>query len=186
MTELKVFINIWGLLDENTRGKAANDPTALKTLYDTNREWHDALLEDVFNEICSLYERSIDDSEAYVHNSEIEDENMHGICFGFMHPKSVVLTARGWNGDIRQKFADAVLTLQKNHTPDGKLPLDNPFTYAVKKAAMALDNDFYPYAEQAVALNETNNYFECIIDEKKFAEIAAYPERYAVAVVYVN
>lgn len=179
---MKVLINIWGILDEETRGKAANNPDALKALYDADKVWHDELIESVLREISALYAESVADSEAYID----DDSPFNGICFGFTNPKSVALTARGWNDNIRKTFADAVLALEKNHTPDGKLPLDNSLTYEVKKAAMALDNDFYAYAEYAVALKETNSYLACVIDDKSLADIIARPERYAVATVYVN
>lgn len=184
-TTMKVLINIKSFLDNDPCSETANSPDAFKTLCETDAEWRNELARNIFRKIAGLYSESISDFESYVDRYNA-NEDRDNICFGFTHPKSVALTARGWNDTIRKTFADAVLALEKNHTSDGKLPLDNSFTYAVKKAAKALDNDFDAYANFAVALSEFSNGLSCIIDDASLADIIARPERYAVVTVHVQ
>ena len=130
---------------------------------------------ELFKIVQSIYNSCADDSEAYLID-EFSD-----CVFGEDKPEKIIREASTWNQIIREDFRRALAQLYVVRAQNaGVIPLDNQITYELKKAAMALDNDFYSFAEQATCLGKTQDYFKTVIKDEELAEIRQNPKNYAL------
>lgn len=91
--------------------------------------------------------------------------------------------ASGWNRRVQKDFDTAVKSLagQLKPLPDGTYPwLDGSSTaiYELKKAAMALDGQFYDFANHALLVNQAQ-YFTTVLTSVELSDILQNPEHYA-------
>lgn len=97
----------------------------------------------------------------------------------------MIREASAWNQRIREDFCRTLDNLCAERANNaGVFPLDNQITYELKKAAMALDNDFYSHAELATCLGEMQDYFNTAIKAEELAAILQNPENYALIEVW--
>lgn len=116
--------------------------------------------------------------DAYISDATIDDAEIN---FGFKEPDTIIGRVHDWNSDIQHSFELALNKFQREHLETGKFPLDNLATYELRKAAMAIDDAFYDYAECAHNLDGT---LTVILTEQHLADIQAHPENYAIIDVY--
>lgn len=134
---------------------------------------------ELFETVKDIYNRCAADDEAYLVD-EFSD-----FVFGENEPEKVTREASAWNQEIREDFCRALDNLYTERAKDaGVFTLDNQITYELKKAAMALDNDFYSHAELATCLGETQDYFNTTIKAEELADILQNPENYALIEVW--
>lgn len=133
----------------------------------------------LFETVRNIYNNCANDDEAYLID-EFSD-----CVFGEHEPERVIGEASAWNQRIREDFRRALAQLYAERSKNaGVLPLDNQITYELKKAAMALDNDFYSFAELATCLGEKQDYFNSVIKGEELAAIQQNPENYALIEVW--
>ena len=98
------------------------------------------------------YNEEADDDEAYLAIDHVADDD---IIFGSDNPQAILDAAKEWNillqDNLREALNGYVVSFNKNKGHDNPTAvLDNTATYELKKAAMAVDNDFYAFADDAL------------------------------------
>lgn len=159
------------------------DETALRD--GSNNELDDAA-EILFNTVKDQYNEQADCSDAYLHEyGDVSGlaENL-GLVLGARDPDTIRDTAENWNKRVQKDFDNAVKTLARSlrPLPDGTYPwLDGSSTeiYALKKAAMALDGQFYDFADYALLVNQAQ-YFTTVLTSIELTDILRNPGQYAI------
>lgn len=136
----------------------------------------------LFRTAVEAYNDQAADREAYLHEPD-EDDYAEDLSFvdGAADPDAIREMALGWNGNIAKAFdgsLSAVMSCAKGDGPGKWLSVPGPLVYGLKKAAMALDNDFYSFAEKALLVND-QGYFTTRLQAAELADILAHPENYA-------
>ena len=109
----------------------------------------------------------------------------HEDCiFGMDAPAQLLEVATRWNADIQEAFQNTLDHLLEEAKELGAFPLDNGTTYLHRKAALALDNQFYEYGDWAACLGEEQYYFNTLVSQEELLEIQMHPENYALISVY--
>lgn len=147
-----------------------------------DEEWDSMTAEERRQELYSLtktiYEWSSDDDEAYLCDSI-------GECvFGFEEPERLRNVVREWNPGIIGDFRFALEAIMQEERVNGTIQIDSSASYEMKKAAMALDGDFYPFAGKATCLGEAQNYFSTYVKPTELEEIMMDPSDFAMIEVY--
>lgn len=142
------------------------------------------LTKSVFDAVRSVYDTCCGVPDAYLkeeHPLEIQ------CVFGNdeADPQMIQAEAANWNLRLRADFEKA-LTAVKDYAGNGYrgMPLCNMQTYFLKKAAMALDNTFYAFADYATLLDSGHTCLRAVISEEDLARIIEHPENYAIIEVY--
>lgn len=100
-----------------------------------------------------------------------------GLIDGAEYPDAIKAIAQYWNSDITANFENklANLTAKAGKAKDW---LNHPTeVYQLRVAAMALDDTFYDFAEQALLVNEYGHFTTVLKDAEK-EHILAHPEEY--------
>lgn len=121
---------------------------------------------------------------AYLYESDDEDE-MLGLLNpidGRDDPGWLVRIAENWNAGIQKTYTDAVRALQ-DAAPEGNYLAHPDKVYPVKKAAMALDGDFYMFADYAL-LVDGHGGFTVLMRDDDMARIRACPGDYLIISVF--
>lgn len=141
------------------------------------------LTQHVFKYVRNLYENSISDcSDAYLADP-ISFDNVSCV-FGFESPIAIVELAKKWNAQIVENFEVAVKKLEEIKKSTGSYPIDSPETYEMKKAAMALDNSFYDFADTASGVNRWRSSFSALLSDEDMRAIEQNPSIFALIEVY--
>lgn len=152
----------------------------LFTKHQNEAEHRNAIKRAIFKTVNEAYNESTDDPDTYLHQPESDDDIE--CVFGADDPERIVSTALRWNERIRDNFVWALRELEARRAKNGgEYPIDNAVTYQLKKAAMALDNHFYDFADYAVLID---NYLEVTLTEEMIEAIKAEPEYYAIIEVW--
>lgn len=137
-------------------------------------------------------EKDIADLHGTVH-TELEDWVDDGLrvffgttIFGSEVPGLVALTARTWNGTIRQTLAGKAVVLAAN--AEKEFSLDSDFTHDFYLAARAADNKFSAYGTCGVLADNGCgwNAFSTILTDEKLAQVEEHPEEWVVLTVVVS
>lgn len=157
---MKVFVNLAPLalnMDVLTRNEAVS-------------KVFDAVSE-VYNDCCGV-------SDAYLASQEPHEIQC---IFGREAPKTIVQEAEKWNDRLRTDFLAAMSDVVTLVDP---IPLATIATYELKKAAMALDNSFYAFADYATLLSDDHACLTAIVRDDHLQAIREHPENYAIIEVY--
>ena len=103
---------------------------------------------------------------------------------GAVEPERIVSLAEDWNKCIEKRLDAVLARMQAAAGPrhDGtRAWLDCPPSdiYALKKAAMALDGDFYDFADSALLMKD-RNHLSVLLKDVELSDVMARPEDYAV------
>lgn len=141
----------------------------------------------LFRIVADEYQDEASCSDAYLHQPDSDKglaEELDLIC-GVDHPYKIRDIARSWNSDVLKEFDRSIKALM-DKAPTGADGVRDWFAagstliYDVKKAAMALDSDFYDFAEDALLVRR---YFTTVLTELELKDILDHPENYAVITV---
>lgn len=145
-----------------------------------------------FDLIQDTYGCQAGDSEAYVYRPDDTDSFAEEIEYadGSAEPDKIRDAASNWNRTIQDQFDQALIRAEGEVKigPDHRrqwLGIPSSCIYDLKKAAMALDNSFYDFAEHALLVNG-KNFFTTILSERELADVMAHPERYSLIDVTVK
>lgn len=140
------------------------------------------LEEEIVSLLKELYNDSADDDEAY-----LLDE-LNELVLGRDTPDQLVNEAMEWNDRLRKDLDIALAKMQVQKAKDGHWPVDDQTTYELKKAAMAIDDDFYSYAEYAVArpLTSEPRYLQVVVTAEELEHIKQHAEQFAIAEIYAK
>lgn len=136
----------------------------------------------LFRTAVEAYNDQAADREAYLHESDEDDyaEEL-SLVDGAADPDAIREMALGWNKNIAKVFDGSLSAVMSGVKGDGSekwLSVPSPLVYGLKKAVMALDNDFYSFAEEALLVND-RGYFTTRLQDAELADILAHPENYA-------
>lgn len=151
----------------------------------------DQLAAALFGRLQSAYLDQSGDREAYLLQPEVCGEHIaETLSFvdGMENPETLKKEAENWNGRLEASFTMALRNLEctlKRRPDMGArwLSAPDPLLYDLKKAAMALDDDFYCFAECAVLTN-IDNILRCRLDDEEKKDILKHPEGYAILQVW--
>ena len=106
--------------------------------------------------------------------------------FGSEVPGLVALTARTWNGTIRQALAGRAVVLAANAGKE--FLLDSDFTHGLYLEARAADNKFSVYGTCGILADNGCgwNTFSTILADEKLAQVEEHPEDWVVLTVQVG
>jgi len=131
------------------------------------------------------YNEDADDAEAYLAIDHVMDDD---IIFGSDDPQAILDAALDWNNRLSNNLREAVIgyvsSFNKNNGHDNPFAaLDNTATYELKKAAMAADNDFYSFADDALyipvaGIGATD--FRTVLSPADLALIQQEPQAFAI------
>lgn len=136
-----------------------------------------------FAQVKSEYDRTAD-AGAYLYESDDESQ-MLGLLNpvdGRDDPGWLVKIAEGWNAGIQKAYTDAVRGLQEA-APEGNYLAHPDKVYPVKKAAMALDGEFYMFADRALLVDGRGG-FTVLMRDDDMARIRACPGDYMIISVF--
>ena len=152
--------------------------------------WDEATAAELNEEISTLlrglYDDSCDDDEAYMH------DEADSIILGRDDKDAVITEAEQWNDRLIRDVETAIANMKQKKAETGSWAVDNSTTYELKKAAMALDNDFYAYADYAVAKPVDVSpeyppvYLETTLHDSERDYIKSHPEQFAVVEIYAK
>ena len=142
----------------------------------------------LFEQVRDTYDETSSCGDAYLADPDDSDGFAKGIGFidGAETPNVIIDMARNWNRDIEKRFQQALETVNahvtENPTPNilhyrPWLTCPRPYIYELKKAAMALDNSFYDFAERALLIDD-HNIFTTVLKPEELADIEANPQNY--------
>ena len=138
-----------------------------------------------FDAFKSAYEDDAADGEAYLSDPS-EDPSAAAANFvdGALAPDEIRETASRWNGTVESTFDACLgqLRAQAPLNPDGSvhwLGAPSPAIYSFRKAAVALDGQFYDFADRILLVNE-HRYPTAVFTERELAHAMACPEEYAM------
>lgn len=131
------------------------------------------------------YNEEADDDEAYLSIDHVADDD---IIFGSDDPQAILDVVKDWNDmvvdNLREALNGYVVSFNKNKGHDNPLAvLDNTATYELKKAAMAADNDFYSFADNALYIPVSGigaTYFHTVLSNADLALVRQEPENFAI------
>ena len=134
------------------------------------------LQEEIVSLLRNLYNDCADDEEAYLRDEADE------VVLGRDKPDARIREAEHWNDKIRRDFDIALSQMEQQKDKTGLWPVDDQTTYALKKAAMAIDDDFYSFSEYAVTrpLTGAPRYLEVVVRPEELEFIRRHPEQFAI------
>ena len=140
--------------------------------------------------LSAEYNEAVSDPDAYLAIDYIEDEN---VCFGSDDAKGILDAAGTWNERLRNNLRSAVISyidaFRRVDDPSSCESLNTTDTYALKKAAMAADNDFYTFAEEALLIprQETGAlYFRTVLEPADLKLIHTVPQEFVLLEIPVK
>lgn len=149
----------------------------------------DELAQKAFQMIDYNYNEDCGIPDAYLYRPDKADDLVDCLNFidGADKPDMIRKIAEKWNYQIALDFQAALQAFM----PSGRMPEDpeawlNASTtdlYALKKAVLALGNDFYAYADKALFI-EDSQYFTTRITDANLKHIQDNPKDYACITVY--
>lgn len=151
----------------------------------------DELAMGLFARAKDAYEASASDHTAYLAEAWSAETAAAGLALvdGSARPQEVLDMARNWNQDVAMEFEHALNAAEAQVTcstdPDKKgarrqwLTCPKPALYRLKVAAMALDGDFYDFADSALLMKD-RNHLSVLLKDVELSDIMARPEDYAV------
>lgn len=144
----------------------------------------------LFRLASDIYNECADDREAYLLRPDSPNPVSEQIELldGHEDPEKLKQEASGWDMAIAAEFEKAIakaLASQRSDHACAARWLDVPTdaAYALKKTAMALDDDFYSFAEQAV-LRKGDGHFTTRLYQEHLNQILADPGSYAAITVW--
>ena len=142
-----------------------------KEIEDENKRCE--LVREIFHMTRMIYDESANVSDAYLYDDDVGENDC---VFGFYEPKKMIHIAERWNSKITNDFDYAVRAVLHRKEESGAYPTDDLLTYALKKAAMALDNSFYAFADYATATKPEQYYFKTLLSDEDIVAIRECPE----------
>lgn len=141
----------------------------------------DKIATELFKHVKSQYDTQVH-NQAYLANIDNGSpaENI-SLVLGAEHPETIKRTAENWNADRSREFDTALKTVnasRRGQSPDNWHNANTHALYALKKAAMTLDGDFFMFAEHALLINRYE-YFTTIITDGQLRQILQIPGNYA-------
>ena len=151
-------------------------------------EDRDELAMTLFRSVKDVYNEDAGDKEAYLVEPEEEGASEElDLVDGATDPGNIIKMAENWNRNVAKDFEMALVSaISKAGDTTGFmkwLNVPSQTVYTLKKAVMALDGDFYEFAETALLVNE-HNYFTTRLEDAQLADIKANPGGYASITVY--
>ena len=151
----------------------------------------DQLAQALFNRLQNAYLDQSGDREAYLLQPDVCGKHAaETLSFidGMENPETLKKEAENWNRRLEASFTMALhnmeCTLKRRPGMGARwLSAPDPLLYDLKKAAMALDDDFYCFAECAV-LTDVHDTLQCRLEDEEKNDIAAHPENYAILQVW--
>lgn len=146
----------------------------------------------LFNTVSEQYNEQVHDPDVYLYDygDRSDMDKALNMIYGPDSPDKIKETAASWNQEIMDEFSRALKALA-DATPKTEagaldwLRAPSPVIYDMKKAAMALDGDFYEYARQALLISK-KGYFTTFLTDAQLEHILTHPEEYAVINVIPN
>lgn len=145
------------------------------------------LARELFSIVSYHYNEECGDSEAYLQvpaNDENLAEDM-ALLNGRYDPDKITAMAKEWNNQLAEDFERVLAQALATQACPGSarwLTIPSPQIYELKKAIMALDNDFYAFAEQALLVN--SKYITTRLQAEELNDILAHPDSYATITVH--
>lgn len=142
----------------------------------------------LFNRINADYLDQTADGEVYLLNPKDKSDTAAEDMFlidGKEKPEEIVKEALDWNKGLEDAFSKALEAVQADVKNTLGAWLNAKYTniYRLKKAVMALDDDFYEFAESAVLIDDHVG-LRCRITEEQLNDIKAHPDDYAIVHVW--
>lgn len=129
------------------------------------------------NTLATVFEDQRQNPEYQVHPLLQESDIIRGnLC-----PDDLIQQAENWMDQIKSKFMEAMIPFRNKNLDD--LPCDNTKTYLMKKAAMALDNDWFDQSDFAVYLPNATfgiSYFSVFLTKEQLVDILSHPDHYLI------
>lgn len=147
------------------------------------------LAETLHKQVCQLYNESVSDSEAYIQSipAGVLPSRHLELVAGTIDPESIKSIGQSWNDTQSEAFTRAIKNVYEHagRTSGQTLWHTAPKTdiYVLKKAAMALDDDFYDFADRALLVDKYGR-FTTILTADEICEITEHPEQFACITVY--
>jgi len=134
------------------------------------------LQEEIVSQLRELYNECADDDEANLRDEADE------VILGRDKPDALVREAEQWNDRLRSDFDFALAQMKRQKRKNGCWPVDDQTTYALKKAALAIDDDFYSFSDYAVTrpLTGSPGYLEVVIRPEELEFTRQHPEQFAI------
>ena len=134
------------------------------------------------------YDKCAGDDETYLADpgGSLPLDKAVGLLDGKADPEGMISLARSWNTDLADDFQRALSEAEKATAGTGGhrwLSVPGQIMYELKKAAMALDGDFYIFAEKALLINE-HRYFTTRLTDEELEDIGKNPGNYALIEVH--
>ena len=136
-----------------------------------------------FSSVSSQYETEASISDSYLYKPDDPDNFAEEVNLvdGTTNPDEIKSIAKSWNDHIQDNFDKCLRAMSASPQDlDGTvqyLMAAHDTIYEMKKAAIALDNSFYDFAEDLLLI-VPEGYFTTIIPPNQMAEIEANPENY--------
>ena len=142
----------------------------------------------LFRMARDAYGECAGDSEAYLAepDASLPADEALGLLDGKADPEGIAELARSWNPGLADDFQRALSKAEQASAGVGAgrwRSVPGQLVYGLKKAAMALDGDFYCFAEKALLVNE-HRYFTTRLSDAELEDIGRNPGSYAVIDVY--
>ena len=111
------------------------------------------------------------------------------VIFGVLNPDEIIKTAGTWNYKLAENFINALARVWPKDKPLNlnkpvSFELDTLDTYELKKAAMALDNDYNPFGKYAILhpgeFSFSPTEIKVVMTEEMLEDITSHPENYAL------
>lgn len=147
----------------------------------------DTLALALFQTAKMVYNDDCPDPEAYLHQPDNDAPYAQELELldGAVNPEGLTNLARSWNNDIANTMEKALATILATQVCDGParwLAAPPNQVYDLKTAVMALDGDFYAFADQALLVNEAG--FTTMLKALELNYIIQHPEQYAAITVW--
>jgi hypothetical protein len=174
------------LLENGENGETMRILTSIKKYMEedaSNKE----ILHDVLSLLQDAFWMSAQDKEVSFAIDLVEESD---VIFGKDHPEQLTAAVEKWNENIVATLVNELKSfIQANPEWDkGHIKLESRATYGLKKAAIAADDGWYDFADQAVFLENMFGfpYFRQILDDKQIQHIVRNPGDYIIVDVPVK
>ena len=136
--------------------------------------------------LSDAYNTYADDDEAYLAVDFVDEGD---VILGTEDPQAILDASVGWNAKIMNNLHEAISEYLTASKGNNGAALNAASVYALKKAAMAADDDFYSFAEDALYIPAEKShalYFRTVLSAADRMGIRARPESYALLEVGVK
>ena len=131
-----------------------------------------------FNEAKSAYEAHFSGGETYIDDDDYPGDS---ILWGAKDPEKLIRVVSHWNEEIQQDFKKVLAEYIGRNEKTGEMPFNDQTTYAVAKAALAMNNDLHEFGQKANMLSY--GHLEVVLTNDQILMVCKNPREYAIVEV---